>query len=432
MNRITLVARRDFTETLRSKGFLFGLLIAPLLIALMAFVMPRIMQSHSPQTSGEVKVIDASGAVFDQIRVALDPAVLMARAEVTNPKSTAEIRVPRFTLLRSQADIKLEKKWLIQNDATQTSHLALIVIRRDSLFNQDVTRPDYEMYVSKNLNDATEATINEGVSRALISVRLANDGIDQRTVESLSRVHPPVAIVVSSHGETSSLRGYRKFLPIFCGVLLFISVMTGGQTLMTSTVEEKSSRVVEVLLAAASPLELMWGKLIGQLGLGLFMMTIYSGMGLIAGSQFALLTALQPILIVYLVVFYLISYLVYGALMLSIGAAVNQVADAQSMLSPVVLMLVAPLALSPMIGQSPSSTLSVTLSFIPPINTFAMLARIVSDNPPPTWQVLLTILVGLISAAAAVWFASKVFRIGLLMHGKAPTFGTLIRWARMS
>jgi ABC-2 type transport system permease protein len=164
----------------------------------------------------------------------------------------------------------------------------------------------------------------------------------------------------------------------------------------------------------------------------LVILTVYISMGLLGASQLSLLAALEPSLIVYLVIFYLISYLVYGALMLSIGAAVNQVADAQSMMGPVMLLLVAPYALSPIIGQAPNSTLSVTLSFIPPINTFTMLARIASDAPPPIWQVLLTIFIGLMAAAVAVWFAAKVFRIGLLMHGKAPNFATLIRWARMA
>jgi ABC-2 type transport system permease protein len=116
--------------------------------------------------------------------------------------------------------------------------------------------------------------------------------------------------------------------------------------------------------------------------------------------------------------------------MLSIGAAVNQLADAQSLMGPVMLLLVAPYVLAPFIGRAPNSTFSVAVSFIPPVNTFGMIARLASDSPPPVWQVWLTVLVGLGAACATVWFAAKVFKIGLLMHGKPPNFATLIRWAR--
>jgi ABC-2 type transport system permease protein len=215
-------------------------------------------------------------------------------------------------------------------------------------------------------------------------------------------------------------------------VLIFIGVITGGQILMTSTVEEKSSRVVEVLLAAVSPVELMWGKLLGQLGVGLVILAIYIGLGILALVQYSLMGLLDPMLILYLLVFYLLAYLVYGALMLAIGAAVNRIADAQSLMGPVMILLVAPYVLVPMIGRAPNSTLSVAFSFIPPINSFAMLARLASGTPPPLWQVFGSVAAGVAGACLAVWFAAKVLKIGLLMHGKPPNFGTLVKWARMA
>jgi ABC-2 type transport system permease protein len=213
-------------------------------------------------------------------------------------------------------------------------------------------------------------------------------------------------------------------------VLLFVGVITGGSALMTSTVEEKSSRVVEVLLAAISPFQLMAGKLLGQLAVGLLTMSIYLGLGLLALYSFAMLGIIDPMLIVYMLVFFLITYLVFGALMMAIGAAVNQMQEAQSLMGPVMLLLLMPYMLSPFVGRAPNSPLSIAFSFIPPINTFAMMTRMASDSPPPAWQVWLSVLVGLGGACAAVWFAGKVFKVGLLMHGKPPDFRTLIRWAR--
>ena len=174
----------------------------------------------------------------------------------------------------------------------------------------------------------------------------------------------------------------------------------------------------------------MAGKLLGQLGVGLLAMVVYVGLGLLTLWSFAMLGLIDPVLIAYLLVFFLISYLIFGALMLSVGAAVDQIADAQSLMAPVMFLLVMPYMLSPMIGRAPNSTFSVALSFIPPVNTMAMMARIGSDAPPPAWQIWLTAMVGLAAAVAAVWFAAKVFRIALLVHGKPPNFATLLRWAR--
>jgi ABC-type Na+ efflux pump permease subunit len=208
--------------------------------------------------------------------------------------------------------------------------------------------------------------------------------------------------------------------------------MTGGQALMTSTVEEKSSRVVEVLLAAVSPLELMWGKLLGQLGIGLVTMAVYVGLGLLALLQFAMIGLIDPLLVLYLFLFFLMAYLVYGAMMQTIGAAVNQMADAQSLMGPVMMLLILPYVATAFIGRQPDAPFAVIMSFIPPVNAFAMMARLASSSPPPFWEVLLSLGVSLVAACITVWFAARIFRIGLLMHGKPPSLRTLIKWARMS
>ena len=110
----------------------------------------------------------------------------------------------------------------------------------------------------------------------------------------------------------------------------------------------------------------------------------------------------------------------------------NTMQEAGSLMGPVMLLLMFPYMLSPMIGRAPNSPLSVAMSFIPPINSFAMMTRMSSESPPPSWQIWLTLLIGIGTVFAAIWFAGKIFKVGLLMHGKPPNIGTLIRWARQA
>lgn len=446
---MVLVAQRDFLATVSSRGFLVGILMMPLLILVLVVLVPRFLGRHGPQVEGEVAVIDASASTLPDLRTELSRGALAAVTvpDARRPAAGINSTAPQADLNQSgpppilavierpsSADVQQEKSWLIQPPKAEPRHLALIVIHPDAVVRASA-KPGfggYDLYVSRGLDEATEGVIQEGLRRALVASRLRASGIDQGTVTATMQVARPNPVIVAATGEQPARRGLSRLLPFISGLLLFIGVFTAGQLLLTSTVEEKSSRVVEVLLAAVSPLELMAGKLLAQLGVGLLILVMYVGLGVLALSQFSLLSMLDPMLVLYLVVFYLLAYLVYGGLMLAIGGAVNQIADAQSMMGPVMLLIVIPYVLTQFIGNAPNAPLSVALSLIPPANSFAMLARLASATPPPVWQVCLSVVAGLAAAAASVWFAAKVLRIGLLMQGKPPDLATLVRWARMA
>jgi ABC-2 type transport system permease protein len=449
MQRIGLVAKREFLTTVSGKGFLIGVLVMPVLMIVLITMIPRILNSRTPQTQGDITVIDQTGHVLPDLKVALDPAKIAERRQQSIRRAANSVApgmgsalppvgppVPALTVVEQpvSADLQEHKNWLSGQNPKARRHIALIVIHPDAVtLGQGKTEfGNYDIYEAVGLDDNTENVIHEALRVALVGARLKSSGLDPAAVETALRVQQPNAVIVAAAGEQQSRRGFNRILPFAMGILLFIGVMTGGQTLMTSTIEEKSSRVVEVLLAAVSPIELMWGKLLGQLGIGLVTIAVYVGLGMLALFQFAMIGLLDPMLVVYLFVFFLITYLVYGSLMMTVGAAVNQVADAQSLMGPIMILLIVPYVLAPIIGQAPNSVFSVAMSFIPPVNTFAMLARLASATPPPAWQAWLTVLVGIGASCAVVWFAAKVFKVGLLMHGKPPSFATLWKWARQA
>jgi ABC-2 type transport system permease protein len=450
VRRVGLVAARDYRAAITSRGFLIGLLFMPAMMLLVFLLIPRVMNSRSPQVTGEVAVIDPTLKVTTELERTLTPADIALRrtleaTQTPSPAPGAATRaaaaaqgppIPQFSLvsLPIDTDVQEKKSWLIQSRDAIPRHLAIVVVQPDAVIPHadSGTLGSFDLYTSTHIDDATESTLRNSVRAALVAARLHGNGLDPMTIAKVEQVTQPDSVVVAAEGDHSGSRGIARFLPFACGILVFIGVIMGGQVLMTSTVEEKSSRVIEVLLAAVSPLELMFGKLLGQLGLGLTMTAVYILAALYGLAQFSMAGLLDPMLIVYLLAFYMVTFLVFGSLMMIIGSAVNQMADAQSLMGPVMILLVVSYVMTPIVGQAPNSTFSVAMSFTPFVNTFAMLARIASSSPPPAWQIWLTLLIGCATAALVVWFAAKVFKIALLMHGKPPSLGTLIKWARMA
>jgi ABC-2 type transport system permease protein len=450
LNRIGLVAARDYKATITSRGFLIGLLVMPALILIFVVLVPRILNSHSPQVAGEVMVIDPTGKVTAQLQQTATPTDIELRRAMEagqNPaapptKSAAAPppavgpSIPRMALvpLPDDTDVSTHKSWLIQPRDATPQHLAIVVVHPDAVVRRadSTSFGNFDLYTSARIDDNTETTLRGSVRNALIAARLRSIGVDPAAIVTAQQVMQPESVVVSAAGDRSGSRGLARFLPVACGVLIFIGVITGGQALMTSTVEEKSNRVIEVLLAAVSPLELMFGKLLGQLGLGLTLVAVYVLMSVFSLAQYSLAGLLDPMLIVYMFAFFIVTYLVFGSVMLTIGSAVNQMAEAQSFMGPVMIVMVASYSLTPIVGQAPNSSFSVAMSFIPPVNTFAMIARVASSAPPPAWEVWTTLFISCVTSALVVWFAAKVFKIALLMHGKPPSIATLFKWARMA
>ncbi|MGH8328535.1 MAG: ABC transporter permease, partial [Steroidobacteraceae bacterium] len=178
-----------------------------------------------------------------------------------------------------------------------------------------------------------------------------------------------------------------------------------------------------------SPVELLAGKIAGQLGASLVGMSLYVLAALAALLAFALFGLLDPVLLLYLLLFFVLAFLIVGSVMVGVGAAVNEIRDAQSLLMPFMLLISAIWVLVFPLSMSPSSKLAVALSFTPIVSPFVMMVRVASSAPPPPWEVAASVAVGIATVAAAVWFAAKIFRIALLLHGKPPNLATLLRWA---
>jgi len=464
MKKILYVAAREFVATVTSKGFLFGILLTPTLIVFMSFLIPRITNDNPPKIEGQVIVRDPTGMVAGYLTANLTPDQFVERrknALINRPglqgdsrdgrsrKSSAQkdpstaIRpseMPQLSVRQVSSDADAEtakdqlKPPLTQKGGSDSTCLAVVFIHPDAAKPEPagIASARYDLFVRSQLDDRLIRDLHAAIQDAIGSARLQTTGLDAKTVAALTRVKRAETRAITATGEQKNSIVFNSVLPIAFNILLLISILTSGQYLLTTTVEEKSNRVVEVLLSAVSPMQLMTGKILGQMAVGLLILVLYAGLGIAALTSFAMMGLLNPILLVYLFVFFILAYLTIAAMMAAIGSAVSELRDAQSLMMPTMIVLMVPWLLMVPISREPNSILAVVLSFIPPIGGFVSVMRMASSSPPPFWQLLVSMLIGAVGAYVALRLAAKVFRVGLLLFGKPPSLRTLIRWIRMS
>ena len=340
--------------------------------------------------------------------------------------------VPSLEIVESSPAELAEEKGRLTRDA-DVRQIAVLVVHPNAV------APDgrgvfgaYDLFVRRNLDNRIQNEIRNAAAEAIVDARVRAAGFDRQRIEALTKVARPSSVTVTSAGESGTRPDFAGLLPMGFTLLLMISVMSSGQYLLTTTIEEKSSRTMEVILSAVSPLELLTGKILAQMAVGLTILVTYLSMGILGLVSMAMFGLIDPSLLIFLFIFFLITYVIMGSLMAAIGSAVNELREAQSLMTPITLLMMVPWLFWFPISREPNSTFATIVSFIPPMNAFAMLLRLTSTSPPPMWQVWLSIAVGIVAAGGALWFASRIFKIGLLMHGRPPNFATLLKWARQA
>ena len=311
MKRIARIAAREFLATVLTRGFVIGVLLLPGLLAIAFALGPRLLNQGSAVVHGQIAVVDPTGRVAAHLRAAITPQAIAARradaarrAIAAAPAAVREIAdgqaaasnaavervsgaVPDLQLVEraasaDAADLRADKAWLNEGRPGER-HLALVVVHPNA-----VTPPDadgdygtYDLFVPPNLDDRLENVIFDCIREAIVGARAEARRLDRPSLEALMRVTRAASVTVTRDGERPTVSVFNRLLPFAFVALLLISVMMGGQGLVTSTIEEKASRVIEVLLSAVSPFQLLAGKLLGQMGVSLVVLGIYLGLAFI-------------------------------------------------------------------------------------------------------------------------------------------------------
>jgi ABC-2 type transport system permease protein len=420
MDKLKAIIKREYLTRVKSKGFIIGTILSPVLMMSFAVVPILITRAGGPENY-RVTVLDQTGdaVLFERIEKLLAP------------------EGPRDDRYQLQREAIGPDESLADRQQQLNQKVVAGEIDGFMVLPKDVLTANRVIYYAKNVGDfGSRSQISDALSKAVIERRVTQAGLQTETVRQLtSNVRLDIR---NTRGEKE--RGQTFILSFGLLMIIYITILVYGVMVMRGVMEEKQSRIIEVLLSSVRPFDLMLGKLIG---IGLVGLTQYLTWA-IFGALISAVTTL-PILaanwdkmpkipiaqLIFFVVYFVLGYFLYATLYAMVGSIVSNEEDGQQVQMPVTMTIVVPVMLSTLVLKNPSGMASTILSMIPFFSPVLMFLRIGLETPP-WWQIALSIVLMIATILGAVWVASKIYRVGVLMYGKRPTLPELMRWLKYS
>lgn len=414
LHKLAAVARREYVETVKTKAFLLGILLMPGFIIGMIFLSAKVTaKGIAAEGPIRVAILDHTG------RVAAEMVKLAGRKENVGGGSALELEPVQASHFSDEQLRKLKQR--VHNG----SLFGVLEVPADIVQGQG----NCVFYTRGSGLDQRAREVRQLLNAAVRQIRFADAGLDPERVEELSRPVPVHQQDIREQEGRPSDQLANMMTPFFFVFLLFMGVFGVGQGLLTSVIEEKGSRVVEVLLSALSPFELMAGKILGMAGVGLTMVVLWSVVGYAAAISKNLQHLAQVSHLEQFILYYVLGYLLISSILAAVGSACNTLKEAQPMMLPLTLLLIIPMLFWMQIVNRPNSMLSVALTFVPPMTPFIMVLRLTSPQAGiPVWQQVFAPVWLAGWVVLTMWAAGRVFRVGLLMYGKPPSLRELVRW----
>ena len=419
MDKLKAIIKREYLTRVRSKGFIIGTILSPLIMASFILI-PILIGRSGGQDKYQIVALDQSGddLLFERLAVALAP---------TKPGQ------PRYEILReeisSQEQLDARRQALSQRVADKQLD-GYLILPPDALRQEEIK------FYAKNATGFTNRARLEGALRNAISERrIALEGLDAERIRGLMK--GVELTIVNARGESESGRVVVAFVLV---MFIYMTVLLYGMTVMRGVMEEKQSRIIEILLASVSPFHLMLGKVvgIGLVGLTQYIVWTVSGLAISAVSAGGAILAagfnmpkISISLMIFFITYYLLGYFLYAALYAMIGAMVSNEDDGQQMVLPVSLTFALSFVVSTIALQNPNGMLVTSLSLVPFFGPSLMFLRI-ALGAAPAWQIAASLILLVVTIIAVTWVAGKIYRVGVLMYGKRPTLPEVARWLKYS
>jgi ABC-type Na+ efflux pump permease subunit len=432
MPKVFVIARREYLAMVGSKAFLVSIAIMPVFM-LGGAIVPNLMRDHVDTKDKRIAVIDRSGELYGS----LEEAVALRNEHGISDAETGEKIAPAYQLERVSSDGDADQIRLELSDRVRNGQLyGFLEIPEKILQTPTDGQPTVMTFYAENTTLSNEKRwFDRTVTGIVQARRLQSAGIDPQVVERSRAVTMEGRGLFrrTADGEIEKAKNRQEvitiLLPLGLMMFMFMIIMMSAQPMLESVLEEKSNRIAEVLLGSATPFQIMAGKLFGNVAGSLTVAAIYvTGAYGLARYNDAL--DLVPFdVLPWFAVFMLLAVLMFSSIFMAIGASVNQLKEAQSLLLPVWILIVAPLFVWLNIVREPTGSFATWFSLIPPFVPMLMCLRLSATSAVPLWQPILGLILMLGMTFVCVFAAGRVFRIGMLAQGRAPKISELLRWA---
>jgi ABC-2 type transport system permease protein len=433
MRKILIVAQSEFITLVRTKAFLVGIILMPVMMGASIFLI-RATKDSTDGKDRTFAVVDYSGAVAGPLK---EVAALYNAASAETPGALSR-KGPKFVPVeidfkgRTPDDIRLE----LSERVRKGEFFAFVELPENII--DPAAGAQIRYYSDHPSYNALPQWLKATINAVVLNERFRQASIDRGLFVRLSKQAPIEELglferagngQVSPAEEVNAARAYG--VPVAVLVLMYVTIMSSAPQMLNSVIEEKMSRISEVLIGSITPFQLMMGKLAGGAAASLLLSAIYIAGGLtIAQYWGGYASSVTPALIGWFVLFLTLSLFIFGSLFISIGAACNDLKDSQNMMTPVMLLVMLPMFTAGSVLRAPDGTLALVLSMIPTAAPFLMLLRIALQPGPPLWQVIVSVALMIATVLLVVWAGGKIFRTGLLMQGKSATLPEMLRWVK--
>jgi ABC-2 type transport system permease protein len=435
------VIRREYLQAVRKKMFIVMTFLFPVLMA-GAFTVPAIMMSKS-LTGRRIAIIDGTGRLREAFTHANELPKAPRSAEDAMKRSR-EMPTPidtEYVDARASADVDATAKPYLDRMATQDKTHKLdgvLVVPQDALAAENSRMK----YYSRSATDfIAQERLSSIANRAIQRDRLMGRGLSEAEVNKLTSRVDIDSVQLSRTGEQKTGGAANFMVGFILAALVLIPSFVYGLEIMRGIIQEKTDRVVEVLISSMTPAQLLVGKILGvalvgltQVGVWLLMLaalTAFAGAMIKAALDINIASLLHAATFIYFVIFFVLAYLTYVCVYAVAGAVCNSEKEAQQLIAPISMLMMLPWFLMVAIITSPDSSLAVGFSLSPVFGPLTMFVRTLVSEPP-AWHVALSIAVSIATICAFFWVTAKIFRVGILSYGKRPTLPELWRWLKVA
>ena len=437
MNKLFAVLKREYLQAVRKKMFIIMTFLMPVLMAAV-FVLPSMIMARG-MGEKKIAIVDGTGALREAFeRNAVTPAPARSPLETNARRRLPDNMKTQYVDATGQNADEAAKPFLARMSGEKSERIdGVFVVPADAMTNDQARLKYYSRAATDFVSQERLASIT---NRAVQRNRLTGRGIANEDVDALLRSMPTDAVQLSASGEQKKGGMANLFIGFIMTGLLLMPSFIYGLEIMRGIIQEKSDRVVEVLVSSMTTSQLLIGKILGvalvgvtQIGAWFLMFGAVAAFGLATAAMAGenILQLLRPATFIYFFIFFVLAYMTYVCVYAIGGAVSNSEKEAQQLIAPITMIMMLPWFMLVAIITNPESPMAVGFSLAPIFGPMTMYMRTLVSEPP-MWHILVSILSSLLAITVLFWATAKIFRIGILSYGKRPTIPELWRWLKVA